>query len=66
MSGKGFIAEEPIQRCEQCGTIAECRPYGPNNEQICFDCAMKDDESKMIAEKKMAEYIFGVTDGNNR
>ena len=56
MSGRGFIAEEKPQRCEMCGVIEECRPYGPNNEEICFDCAMKDEET---TEKKMAEYIFG-------
>lgn len=62
MSGPGFIAVETEQACELCGIIAECRPYGPNDEQICFDCAMKDDESKAIAEKKMAQYIFGETE----
>ncbi len=62
MSGRGFIAEEVATVCEQCGTIAECRPYGPNDENICFDCAMKDDESRAIAERKMAAYIFGETE----
>lgn len=56
MSGKGFIAEEVAQVCELCGVVDECRPYGPNDEQVCFDCAMKDEET---AEKKMAKYIFG-------
>ncbi len=59
MSGPGLIAEEMPRMCEQCGIIEECRPYGPNDEQICFDCAMKDDTSKAIAERKMAAYIFG-------
>jgi hypothetical protein len=62
MSGRGVIMQEPEQFCEMCGKLDECRPYGPNNEQICFDCAMKDDESKAIAEKKMAAYIFGEED----
>ncbi len=56
MSGLGFIAEEPDQVCELCGVIAECRPYGPNKEQICFDCGMKDKET---TRKRMDEYIFG-------
>lgn len=56
MSGLGFIAEEPDQVCELCGVIAECRPYGPNGEQVCFDCGMKDEET---TRKRMAEYIFG-------
>lgn len=59
MSGRGIIAEELPQACELCGKIDECRPYGPNNEQICFECAHSTPEMKAIAEKKMAAYIFG-------
>ena len=29
--------------CVFCGKYKELRPYGPNNENICFDCAMKDE-----------------------
>ena len=57
MSGRGIIMEEPVQLCELCGVIDECRPYGPNHEQICFDCAQKDPET---TEKRMAEYLFGI------
>lgn len=56
MSGPGFIAPEPEQMCELCGCIDECRPYGPNDEQICFDCGMKDQET---TQRKMDQYIFG-------
>ena len=56
MSGRGFIAEEPMRMCELCGVIDECRPYGPNDEQICFDCGMKDEATM---ERKMSAYIFG-------
>lgn len=56
MSGRGIIAQEPDQMCELCGKVDECRPYGPNDEQICFDCAMLDEET---TKKKMAAYIFG-------
>jgi hypothetical protein len=59
MSGRGVIAPEPDQMCEMCGKIDECRPYGASNEQVCFDCAMLDEET---AKKKMAAYIFGETD----
>jgi hypothetical protein len=62
MSGRGFISPEADQACELCGIIAECRPYGLNDEQICFDCAMKDEKT---AERKMAEYIFGESDGQS-
>lgn len=47
--------DEPPRTCEFCGAFAECRPYGPNGEQICFKCGQKDPET---TERKMAEYIF--------
>lgn len=56
MSGLGIIQEESPQACTMCGVIDECRPYGPNDEELCFDCAMKDPET---TERKMASYIFG-------
>ena len=62
MSGRGFIAEEAPQRCEMCGVIDECRPYGPNGEQICFECGMKDEET---TRKQFAKYVLGVEDGNS-
>lgn len=61
MSGLGFIAEQAPEVCEMCGKVDECRPYGPNNENICFDCGMKDEET---TRKKMDAYIFGVPDAN--
>ena len=42
-----------------CGIIAECRPYGPNDEELCFGCAMKDPDT---TERKMAIYLFGEDD----
>ncbi len=61
MSGPGFIAEQPPEVCEMCGSVAECRPYGPNGETICFECAMtKVDES--IVKKQMRKYILGIDD----
>lgn len=62
MSSRGIIMEEPPQVCELCGVIEECRPYGPNGEQVCFKCAMKDEES---AKRKMNEYLFGIVDDTN-
>jgi hypothetical protein len=56
MSGLGIIQEESPQACQMCGVIDECRPYGPNDEEVCFDCAMKDPET---TERKMGAYIFG-------
>lgn len=59
MSGPGFIAQQSDEVCEMCGKVDECRPYGPNNENICFDCGMKDEET---TKRKMNSYIFGETD----
>jgi hypothetical protein len=61
MSGRGIIAQQPDEVCEMCGKVDECRPYGPNDENICFECAMKDEAT---TRKKMAAYIFGETDAN--
>lgn len=58
MSGLGVIAPEPLQVCEMCGTIDECRPYGPNGEQICFNCATTKCDPEQV-EKRMAQHIFG-------
>jgi hypothetical protein len=56
MSGLGIIAEEPPQVCEMCGIIDETRPYGPNGEEICFDCGMKDEAT---TKQRLEQYIFG-------
>jgi hypothetical protein len=40
--------------CELCGTTGELRPYGPNNENICFDCGMKDEAT---TKKKYKEFL---------
>lgn len=56
MSGSGYICVEPDRKCEMCGKVAECRPYGPKGEQICFPCGQKD---KKQTEQKMREHILG-------
>ena len=61
MSGPGFIAEQPPECYEMCGIVDECRPYGPNGENICFDCAMNKVGEETV-QKRMAAYIFGETD----
>jgi hypothetical protein len=43
-------------KCEFCGKQEELRPYGPNNESICFDCAMKDEAT---TSKKFSEMLDG-------
>ena len=61
MSGRGFIAPQEDEMCEMCGKIDECRPYGPNDENICFDCAMNKVGEETV-DKKMRAYIFGEKD----
>jgi hypothetical protein len=58
MSSRGIIAAELDQMCEMCGKIDECRPYGPNGEQICFDCATTKCEKEQV-ERRMMNHIFG-------
>lgn len=53
------IFEEPPQRCESCGIIDETRPYGPEHEEICYDCAMKD---PAMTEIRMKQLLFGEGD----
>lgn len=43
-------------KCQMCGKQDELRPYGPNNENICFDCAMKDEATTA---KKFGEFLNG-------
>lgn len=55
MSGNGFIAADEFHEvCELCGTVEELRPYGPNREEVCFDCGMLDKKS---AEKAAAQFL---------
>lgn len=43
--------------CELCGKEnEELRPYGPNNENICYDCGMKDEAT---TSKKFEEMLKG-------
>jgi hypothetical protein len=45
--------------CAFCGKVDELRPYGPNDEWICFDCAMKDEAT---AAKKFRAIIEGPSE----
>lgn len=46
-------------KCELCGAVAELRPYGPNGENICYNCGMKDEAA---VDKKINELLFGGTE----
>jgi hypothetical protein len=44
--------------CEFCKKRDDLRPYGPNNENICFDCMKKDEET---AKRKFMELFMGAS-----
>ena len=41
VDGIFMIESEPLAKREDCGQVAELRPYGPDGSNICFPCAMK-------------------------
>ena len=47
-----IIAPQEDGKCELCGAVDELRPYGPNGENICYDCGMKNLET--------TKYMMGV------
>lgn len=53
------IAPQPPERCDLCGAIAECRPYGPHGETICYSCGQKDEAT---TKRMMQRVLFGVQD----
>lgn len=47
------IMPQDPEKCELCGAVDECRPYGPKGENICFDCGMKHKETTNAAIEKL-------------
>jgi hypothetical protein len=56
MTVPGIICPEPPQLCELCGAFAETRPLGPNCEEVCFQCMLKDEET---AKKRYKAFMEG-------
>lgn len=50
------VEPEPDRKCSMCGKVAECRPYGPDGADICFECGEKIPET---VEKQMGHRLFG-------
>jgi hypothetical protein len=63
VSGPGIIEAEGDGRCQLCGKIAETRPYGPNGEEVCFECGMKDEAA---AERGFLKFVCGLSDEQAR
>lgn len=51
------IEVEEDGKCELCGIIEELRPYGPNGEEICYDCGMKNEE---VTKRQCARVLLGI------
>lgn len=47
-----LIQAQPLGRCELCSKVAETRPYGPNGEEVCFSCGMKNEAAAQRAFEK--------------
>lgn len=57
------ITDEPDLICFDCGKITETRPYGPNGEEICHECGMKDELTTMA---QMFIRLFRRFSGNSK
>lgn len=55
-----YLQSEASDKCEICGKVAELRPYGPNGENICFSCGMKDEETTKAQFNKMLNGVEKV------
>ena len=38
------VRQTAAEACEECGAVAELRPYGVGGKKICVGCGMKDPE----------------------
>lgn len=56
MSRLGIIERTPDEVCELCGKVAETRPYGPTEENVCFACGMKNEPA---ADKAFRRLVLG-------
>ena len=48
-----IIEEEPPDRCSECKSYEELRPYAPDDKLVCFPCFQKHPEWARYAEQKM-------------
>jgi hypothetical protein len=54
--GIPIIKVQPERPCAFCKQVKELRPYGPNREKICFQCAMKDEDTTT---RRFTEDVLG-------
>lgn len=53
INGVPVIFHEAPQECDECGKVAELRPYGNDGACICYECGMKDPKTTERAVKKL-------------
>ncbi len=54
-----IISKENPQLCSECGRKKELRPYGKNGAYVCFECAMKDEDT---ARSQFIQRLNGKSD----
>ena len=55
--GATVVYAQEAQQCDMCGKVRELRPYGPNGETICHECAASTPEMRAAAERAMKRYL---------
>ena len=45
-------------RCALCRKKSDTRPFGPQGERVCYDCAMKNESA---ARRQFSRLVRGVT-----
>jgi hypothetical protein len=53
-----IIAPQDSEQCQFCLKMAECRPYGPDDKNICFACSEKPEYRDIVA-RKFKELLMG-------
>lgn len=51
-----------IIRCETCKKEEDCRPYGTNGAQICFDCMTASPEREREAEHQFRSQLMAAAE----
>ena len=55
--GVRVITDQAAQQCDFCGEIRELRPYGPNGETICFQCATATPQAEAAAKRAFMQIM---------
>lgn len=61
VGGVPIISREPDRTCGECGAVAECRPYGVDDADICFGCASQTPQHTFRTNVAIGRKLFGLT-----